>query len=88
MEGPQVMWHSDPLPQGVNAVNIINRSWVALSTFLAPPSKKDDRGAGIVEYAAILILVAAIAVAIFSLGLPDIIRGAIGSAVSDVIDGP
>lgn len=52
------------------------------------PKKKTDRGAGIVEYAAILILVAAIAVAIFNLGLVEQIRGAIGGAVDDVVEGP
>ena len=53
-----------------------------------PPQKQRDAGAGIVEYAAIIILVAAIAVAIFQLGLVDNISGAIGSAVSDILSGP
>lgn len=53
-----------------------------------PSQKQRDEGAGIVEYAAIIILVAAIAVAIFQLGLVDNISGAIGSAVSDILSGP
>ena len=69
-------------------MNSLNRVWVMLSTWLVPPSKRDDKGAGIVEYAAILILVAAIAVAVFALGIPDQIRGAIDSAITRTLTGP
>ncbi|GAB3700377.1 hypothetical protein [Nocardiopsis oceani] len=58
-----------------------------LFSFLLPRSK-NDKGAGIVEYAAILILVAAIAVAVFNLGLVERISQSIGNAVSEVTDGP
>lgn len=50
-----------------------------------PPQKQRDAGAGIVEYAAILILVAAVAAAIFALGLPSTISDAIGSTVVEVL---
>lgn len=53
-----------------------------------PPQKQRDAGAGIVEYAAIIILVAAIAVAIFQLGLVEDISGSIGSSVDSILDGP
>ncbi|MFE3457671.1 hypothetical protein ACFXKD_08995 [Nocardiopsis aegyptia] len=66
----------------------LTRLWVALSTYVAPQSKKTDTGAGIVEYAAIVILVAAIAVAIYQLGLVENISGSIGTAVSNVLSGP
>jgi len=69
-------------------MNSLNRFWVALSTWLVAPSKRDDKGAGIVEYAAILILVAAIAVGVFALGIPENISGAVGTAVSDILSGP
>jgi Flp pilus assembly pilin Flp len=69
-------------------VNSLTKLWVTLSTFLVPTSRKEDKGAGLVEYAAIVILVAAVAVAIFQLGLVENISGAIGTAVSDALSGP
>ncbi|WP_082376010.1 hypothetical protein [Nocardiopsis sp. NRRL B-16309] len=66
----------------------LTRLWVTLSTYASPPSRKSDTGAGIVEYAAIVILVAAIAVAIYQLGLVENISGSIGTAVSNVLNGP
>ena len=50
-----------------------------------PSQKQRDEGAGIVEYAAILILVAAVAAAVFALGLPSTISDAIGSTVVEVL---
>ncbi|WP_435105266.1 hypothetical protein [Nocardiopsis synnemataformans] len=69
-------------------MNSLTKLWVTLSTFLVPTSKEEDKGAGIVEYAAILILVAAIAVGIWALGIPDQIRQAIGSSVDQILQGP
>lgn len=46
-----------------------------------------DAGAGFVEYAGILIIVAAIFAMIDQLGLDGMISGAIGNAVSDVVGG-
>ena len=69
-------------------MNNLTELWVALRAFLVPTTKKKDQGAGIVEYAAILILVAAIAVGIWALGIPDQIRQAIGSSVDQILGGP
>ncbi|WP_306369179.1 hypothetical protein [Nocardiopsis sp. CC223A] len=66
----------------------MNKLWATLSALIIPPSKKNDNGAGIVEYAAILILVAAVAVGLFALGIPENITGAIGTAISDILSGP
>ncbi|RKS10318.1 hypothetical protein DFP74_6081 [Nocardiopsis sp. Huas11] len=62
--------------------------WTTLSTYMTPQSKKNDTGAGMIEYAAIVILVAAIAVAIYQLGLVENISGGIRSSVDDVLEGP
>ncbi|MFB4194920.1 MULTISPECIES: hypothetical protein [Streptomyces] len=43
-----------------------------------------DRGAGFVEYAGLLLLIAAIVAAIFSLGLDNVIAQAIDGAVQSV----
>ncbi|WP_150243317.1 hypothetical protein [Nocardiopsis quinghaiensis] len=69
-------------------MNSLTRLWVTLSAFLVPTSKKEDKGAGIIEYAAILILVAAIAAAVFSLGLAQRISDGIGAAVTEILQGP
>jgi Flp pilus assembly pilin Flp len=69
-------------------VKNLTRLWVTLSTYAIPPSRKNDTGAGLVEYAAIVILVAAIAVAIYQLGLVENISGSIGTSVSNVLNGP
>ena len=66
----------------------MSKLWATLSALIVPPSKKNDTGAGIVEYAAILILVAAVAVGMFALGIPENITGAIGTAISDILSGP
>ncbi|MDT0327589.1 hypothetical protein [Nocardiopsis lambiniae] len=62
--------------------------WVTLSTLIAPPAQKDDKGATIIEYAAILLLVAAAATLIWGLGIPEDISGSIGTAISDILSGP
>lgn len=54
-------------------------------TLFFPPQRQRDEGAGIVEYAAILVLIAAIAVGVFALGIPDQIRGSIDSNVSQIL---
>lgn len=67
----------------------MHKLWVTLSTLAVPKVGRDrDEGAGIVEYAAILILVAAVAVAVFNLGLVERISQAISSAVSSALSGP
>lgn len=69
-------------------MNNLTELWVALRAFLVPTTKKKDQGAGIVEYAAILILVAAVAVGVFALGIPENISSSIGTAISDALSGP
>ncbi|MEU2564309.1 hypothetical protein ABZ626_34010 [Streptomyces longispororuber] len=49
--------------------------------------RERDRGAGFVEYAGLMILIAGIFVLIDGLGLDGQISGAIQDAVSDVIGG-
>lgn len=46
-----------------------------------------DRGAGFVEYAGLLLLIAAIVGAVMALGLDEDIANAIQGAVSSVLDG-
>ncbi|CAL9421221.1 hypothetical protein SUDANB121_01872 [Nocardiopsis dassonvillei] len=60
--------------------------WATLNALIVPPSQKNDDGAGFVEYVAIVILVAAIAVAIYSLGLVSNISGSIGENIDAVLN--
>lgn len=70
-------------------MNSLTKLWVTLSTFLVPtPRREGDKGAGIVEYAAILILVAAVAFAVYQLGLAESISNGIRGAVDRVLRGP
>ncbi len=61
--------------------------WLRSRTCLVPPHRKSDQGASIIEYAAVIILVAAVAAAVFAIGLPEEIRGAIDGAVSEILRG-
>jgi Flp pilus assembly pilin Flp len=47
----------------------------------------DDRGAGFVEYAGLLVLIATIVVAVIGLKLDDAVSDAVGSAVGDILGG-
>lgn len=49
--------------------------------------EKADEGAGFVEYAGLLILIAAIVTAVMGLGLDDTISNAIQEAVAEVTGG-
>ncbi|RFU86248.1 hypothetical protein DY218_13210 [Streptomyces triticagri] len=49
--------------------------------------KNADEGAGFVEYAGLLVLIAAIVTAVVGLGLDGIISGAIGDAVATITGG-
>ncbi|GGX57471.1 hypothetical protein [Streptomyces minutiscleroticus] len=49
--------------------------------------RERDAGAGFVEYAGLMILIAGIFTLIDQLGLDGLISGAIGDAVNDVIGG-
>ncbi len=50
-------------------------------------TRERDRGAGFVEYAGLMILIAGIFTLIDQLGLDGLISGAIGDAVNDVVGG-
>jgi Flp pilus assembly pilin Flp len=45
----------------------------------------DDRGAGFVEYAGLLLLIASIVVAVMTLNLDDEVSDAVANAVSDIL---
>ncbi|SFB88677.1 hypothetical protein [Streptomyces aidingensis] len=45
-----------------------------------------DRGAGFVEYAGLLLLIASIVVAVVALGLDETIANAIQGAVEDILE--
>ena len=67
--------------------------WLRAQTCLVPPRRKSDQGASIIEYAAVIILVAAVAAAIFAIGIPDQIRGAVEGSITEILnsgdsDGP
>ncbi|WP_156723359.1 hypothetical protein [Streptomyces apocyni] len=49
--------------------------------------KKADEGAGFVEYAGLLVLIAAIVTAVVALGLDATISGAIDGAVAEITGG-
>ena len=61
--------------------------WLRAQTCLVPPRRKSDQGASIIEYAAVIILVAAVAAAIFAIGIPDQIRSAVEGSISDILNG-
>ncbi len=69
-------------------MNSLTKLWVTLSTFLVPTSKEKDKGAGIVEYVAVIILVAGIAVAVYQLGLAGRISDSIGASITSILQGP
>lgn len=70
-------------------MNFMNKARSHLSNIISPePSETDDKGAGFVEYTAIILIVAAIAVALYSLGLQTDISGTIGDRVDEVLQGP
>ncbi|MDA2811142.1 hypothetical protein O4J56_10885 [Nocardiopsis sp. RSe5-2] len=47
-------------------------------------AKKEDKGAGFMEYGAIILLVAAIATAVLGLGLDDTIKGWFKDSVDEI----
>lgn len=60
--------------------------WVAWTNALGERTRRDS-GAGFVEYAGLMILIAGIFVAIDGLGLDGMISGAIMDAISNVTGG-
>jgi len=65
------------------------RVWVDWTVTVASRvrGRERDAGAGFVEYAGLMILIAGIFTLIDQLGLDGLISGAIGDAVDDVIGG-
>ncbi|MFV2197434.1 hypothetical protein [Nocardiopsis sp. LOL_012] len=52
-----------------------------------PAHKKDDQGASITEYGALLLLVALIATAVLTAGINTDISGGISNIVGEIFDG-
>lgn len=63
------------------------QTWTTRVVDHATNSNRSDRGAGFVEYAGLMILIAGIFTLIDQLGLDGKISKAIGDAVNDVIGG-
>ncbi|GAA1905188.1 hypothetical protein GCM10009716_13910 [Streptomyces sodiiphilus] len=49
--------------------------------------READRGAGFVEYAGLLVLIALVVVAVFSLGIDDLVANAVQRAVNQITGG-
>lgn len=65
-------------------MNFTHKVWVKLSALVLPGAKRDgDKGAGFVEYGAIIIFVSLVAVVVMNAGIgPRIAQG-----ISSTIDG-
>ncbi|MBL0778092.1 hypothetical protein ACFVVJ_13455 [Streptomyces albidoflavus] len=63
------------------------QTWTTRALDRATNSSRGDRGAGFVEYAGLMILIAGIFVLIDGLALDNVISKAIGDAVQDVVGG-
>lgn len=61
--------------------------WLRAQIAAVPPRRRSDQGASIIEYAAVIILVAAVAAAIFALGIPEQVRGAVNSSITEILNG-
>ncbi|WP_304453870.1 hypothetical protein [Nocardiopsis sp. YSL2] len=59
--------------------------WVALTTYATPQSRKADTGATMLEYAAIVILVAGIVAAITALAIPSQISQSIMTSITTIL---
>lgn len=68
-------------------MNTVSALWAKLSSCLVPPSKrKSDKGAGFIEYAAIIIIIAAIAGLVYGSGIVSGIADSIGTNISDILE--
>ncbi|MFB8418092.1 hypothetical protein ACFC63_21550 [Streptomyces albidoflavus] len=63
------------------------QTWTTHLLTRTTKSARRDRGAGFVEYAGLMILIAGIFVLIDGLALDNVISKAIGDAVQDVVGG-
>lgn len=61
--------------------------WLRAQTCLVPPRRKSDQGASIIEYAAVIILVAAVAAAVFAIGIPDRVSQGVQTSITEILSG-
>ncbi|MFJ2745079.1 hypothetical protein ACIO3O_36095 [Streptomyces sp. NPDC087440] len=57
------------------------------NTVVSRMKERSDRGASVVEYAGLVVIIALIVVAVNGLGLQDTISAAIGNAVAQITGG-
>ncbi|GAB3735664.1 hypothetical protein [Nocardiopsis nanhaiensis] len=70
-------------------MNTMHKLWVTLSTWTVPKAGSGkEAGAGLIEYTAIVVLVAAIAFGIYNLNLVGSITTAISTNVDRILEGP
>ncbi|GAA1466357.1 hypothetical protein NE857_09600 [Nocardiopsis exhalans] len=70
-------------------MNFTNKAWVKLSTLSVPRRNRDkDEGAGFVEYGAILVFVALIAMMVMNAGIGARIAQGITSTIDGVFRAP
>ncbi|WP_285731571.1 hypothetical protein [Nocardiopsis sp. ATB16-24] len=68
-------------------MNNLTALWAKLRAFLVPTSQKEDRGATILEYAAVIILIAGVVAAITAIGIPSRIGQSITTAITEILTG-
>lgn len=61
--------------------------WLRAQTSLVPSHRKSDQGASIIEYAAVIILVAAVAAAVFAIGIPDRVSQGVQTSITEILSG-
>ena len=70
-------------------MNTMHKLWVTLCTWTIPKAGHDkDRGVSLIEYAALVLLVGALAFAIFQLEIVGRISDAVGLNVDRILEGP
>lgn len=78
---------SDITLRAALALHRAAQTWTTRALDRTTTSNRGDRGAGFVEYAGLMILIAGIFVLIDGLALDNVISKAIGDAVQDVVGG-
>lgn len=70
-------------------MNFTHKVWAKFSTLALPGRTRDrDRGAGFVEYGAILVFVALVAVVVMNAGIGDRIAQGISVTIDGIFTGP
>lgn len=70
-------------------MNLTHQVWVKLSSLALPRAKRSsDRGAGFVEYGAILVFVALVAVVIMNAGIGNRIAQGVITTIDGIFAGP